>query len=101
MYFIGGGLGGRGTLPVDNTPAQRKTPLNPPPKTPPFLNLALGGGLSMMSDLRESPPPLDGEGEDPEHDLHIVGVMTYTLWGSGRAHLHHSRMISYRGVGSQ
>ena len=57
MYFIGGGLGGRGALPVDNTPAQRKTPLNPPPpKPPPFLNLAMGV-LSMISDFRESPPP--------------------------------------------
>ena len=44
MHFIGegGGLGGRGALPADNTPAQRKTPLNTP-LTPPLLNLALGG----------------------------------------------------------
>ena len=26
MYFIGGGFGGRGALPVDNTPAQQKPP---------------------------------------------------------------------------
>ena len=59
MFFIGGGggLGGRGAVSADNTPAQRKTPLNPPPQTPPFLNLALGGVLSMISDFRESPPP--------------------------------------------
>ena len=60
MFFIGGGgggLGGRGAVSADNTPAQRKTPLKPPPKPPPFLNLALGGFLSMISDFRESPPP--------------------------------------------
>ena len=40
MFFIGGGggLGGRGGVSADNTPAQRKTPLKPPPKPPPFLN---------------------------------------------------------------
>ena len=59
MYFIGGaGLGGWGALSADNTPKQRKTPLNPPPKPPLFLNLALGGGLSMISDFRETHPPL-------------------------------------------
>ena len=58
MYFIscgvvGGDLGGWGALPADNTPAQRKTPLNPPP----LLNLALGGFLSRVSKFREPPPP--------------------------------------------
>ena len=58
MFFIGGGggRGGRGGVSADNTPAQRKTPLNPP-KPPPFLDLAPGGGLSMISNFRESPPP--------------------------------------------
>ena len=65
MYFIGGGLGGRGTLPADNTPAQRKTPLKPPP----FLNLALQGVLSMISDFRESPPPLP---QPPLQERHCV-----------------------------
>ena len=55
MYFMGGG-GGRGALPADNTPAKRKTPLNPP-QPPPFFNLALGVFLSMISDFREPPPP--------------------------------------------
>ena len=58
MFFIGGGGGGWGAVSADNTPAQRKPPLNPPPlKPPPFLNLALGGVLSMISDFRESRPP--------------------------------------------
>ena len=66
MFFIGGGGGGgfgglggrfRGQYP----PAQRKTPFKPPPpKPPPFLNLALGGVLSMISDFRESRPPWRG-----------------------------------------
>ena len=53
VYFIGGGVGGPGALPADNTPARRKTPLQPPPQTPPLLNLALGGVLSRISDFRE------------------------------------------------
>ena len=58
MYFIwgGGGLAGRGALPADNTPGQRKTPLNPPPN-PPLFKFGSGGVLSMISNFRESPPP--------------------------------------------
>ena len=44
MYFMGGGLGGRGALPPDNTP-------------PPFLNLALGGFKHDIQFPR-NPPPL-------------------------------------------
>ena len=58
MYFIGGGLGGRGALSADNTPAQRKTPLNPPPPNPPFFKVGSGGVLSMIPDFRETPPPV-------------------------------------------
>ena len=55
VFHLGGGvLGGRGALPANNTPAQQKTPLTPPP----LLNLALGGVLSRISDFREPPPPL-------------------------------------------
>ena len=51
---FGGGLRGRGALPADNTPVQRKNPLNPPPPKPPpfFFNLALGGFLSRISHFR-------------------------------------------------
>ena len=60
MYFIrggGGGLGGRGALPADNTPVQRKTPLKPPSNPPPPFNLAPGG---FKHDIRfpRNPPPL-------------------------------------------
>ena len=58
MFFIGGGgLGGRGALPANNTPAQRKTPLNPPPPKPPLFKFGSGGVFSMISDFRESRPP--------------------------------------------
>ena len=57
MFFIWGGGGGQGAVSADNTLAQRKNPLKPPPQTPPFFNLALGGFLSMIPDYRESPPP--------------------------------------------
>ena len=59
MFFIGGGgLGGRGGGRFRGQyPRAAKIPLKPPPKPPPFLNLALGGFLSMISDFRESPPP--------------------------------------------
>ena len=45
MFFIGGGLGG------PRCRFRGQYPLNPPPKPPPFLNLALGGFLSMISDF--------------------------------------------------
>ena len=58
MYFIGGGLGGRGTLPADNTPAQPKTPLTPPPpKTPPFLKFGSGGVFKHDIRFPRIPPP--------------------------------------------
>ena len=58
MYFIGGGFGGPGYPSRGQYPRAAKNPLKtPPPQTPPpFLNLALGGFLSMISDFRESPP---------------------------------------------
>ena len=46
MYFIGGGgLGGLGALLADNSPAQRKTPLSPPPPKPPLFKIWLLGGF--------------------------------------------------------
>ena len=66
MCFIwgGGGVGGRGALPADNTPAQRKTPLTPPPpQTPPFLNLALGGFKQDIRFPRTPPPPARPQGK--------------------------------------
>ena len=56
MFFIGGG--GRGGLSADNTPAQRKTPLKTPPNPPPFFKFGSGGVLSMISNFRESRPPV-------------------------------------------
>ena len=64
MYFIGGGLGGRGALPADNTPAQRKTPLSPP-QNPPFLNLALVGVFKQDIRFPRTPP-------HPERDATIA-----------------------------
>ena len=56
MYFIwGGGVWGSGVpFPAGNTPAQRKTPLKPPPpQNPPVFKIFFqGGGLSRISDLR-------------------------------------------------
>ena len=53
-----GGLGGRGALPADNTPAQRKTPLNPPPPKPlPFLIWLWGVFKQDIQFLRTPPPP--------------------------------------------
>ena len=45
-----GGLGGQGALPADNTPAQRKSPLNPPPQAPPLFKLDIS--------FSRTPPPL-------------------------------------------
>ena len=53
---LGGDLWGRGAVSADNTPAQLKTPLTPPPQTPPFFKFGFGGVLSMIFDFRESPP---------------------------------------------
>ena len=59
MYFIGGGVGGPGCPSRGQYPRAAKNPLKPPlPKPPLFLNLALGGFLSRISDFREPPPPL-------------------------------------------
>ena len=58
MFFIGGGFGGPGGRFRGQYPRATKTPLNPPPQNPPFFKFGSGGGLSMISDFRESPPPL-------------------------------------------
>ena len=47
---------GGGGLPADNTPAKRKTPLNPPPQTPPFL-IWLWGGFKQDIRFPRTPPP--------------------------------------------
>ena len=61
MYFMGGGggFGGPGCPSRGQYPRTAKNPLKTPPKTPRFLNLALGGFLSMISDFRQPPPPPD------------------------------------------
>ena len=68
MYFIGGGggFGGRGALPADNTPAQQKPPLNPP-KPPPLYSIWLWGGFKHDIRFPRAPPPLVGgaRGIDP------------------------------------
>ena len=57
MYFIGGGgFGGPGCPSRGQYSRAVKTPLKTPPNPPPFLNLALGGFLSRISDFRETPP---------------------------------------------
>ena len=59
-----GGGGGRCAVSAGNTPAQRKTPLTPPPPKLPFFKFGSGGVSSMISDFRESPPPCQGGGHE-------------------------------------
>ena len=51
-------MGGRGGVSADNTPAQRKTPLKPPPKTPPFFKFGSGGGFKHDIQFPRIPAPL-------------------------------------------
>ena len=61
MFFIGGGgggFGGPGGRFRGQYPRAAKNPLKPPPpKTLPFFKFISWGGLSMISDFRESRPP--------------------------------------------
>ena len=58
MYLIGGGFGGPGCPSRGQFPRAAKNPLKPPPppKAPPFLNLAVGGFRAGYP-ISENPPP--------------------------------------------
>ena len=61
----GGGFGGPGGggVSADITPAQRKSPLNPPPKTPPFFKFGSGGVFKHDIRFPRIPPPPPGFGD--------------------------------------
>ena len=83
MFFIGGGgLGGRGAVSADNTPAQRKTPLKPPPKTPPFFKFGSGGVFKHdIRFLRIPPPP--GQGPISRPPTGLVAARGVVALGAG------------------